>query len=53
MSLSVTNDIIKPVVILGAGGHAKVVMDMLSFSKREILCFVVPEKKTWGLFLWL
>ena len=45
MSLSVTNDSIKPVVILGAGGHAKVVMDMLTLAEREILCFVVPEKK--------
>jgi UDP-perosamine 4-acetyltransferase len=34
---------IKPVIILGAGGHAKVLADALKLSGREILGFVTPD----------
>ena len=33
----------KPVIIVGTGGHAKVVADMLKLSNREILGFVDPK----------
>lgn len=33
----------KPVIILGAGGHAKVVADILRLSGRDILGFVTPD----------
>lgn len=33
----------KPVIILGAGGHAKVIAESLRLSNREILGFVTPE----------
>ena len=33
----------KPVIILGTGGHAKVVADALKLSGREILGFVTPD----------
>lgn len=39
------NFVIKPIIILGAGGHAKVVAEALYQSKREILGFVTPDKE--------
>jgi sugar O-acyltransferase (sialic acid O-acetyltransferase NeuD family) len=36
----------KPVIILGAGGHAKVVAEALKLSERDILGFVTPDLKT-------
>ena len=35
----------KPVIILGAGGHAKVIADALLQSGHKILGFVIPDKK--------
>ena len=35
----------KPVIIMGAGGHAKVVVDALQLYGREILGFVTPDMK--------
>jgi hypothetical protein len=42
----------KPVIIVGTGGHAKVVADMLKLSNREILGFVDPKMDTRVRFLW-
>ena len=33
----------KPVIVMGAGGHAKVLVDALRLSNREILGFVTPD----------
>ena len=33
----------KPVIIMGTGGHAKVVADVLELSKVEVLGFVTPD----------
>ena len=33
----------KPVVIIGAGGHAKVVKAALELSGRNVLGFVTPD----------
>jgi len=33
----------KPVIIMGAGGHAKVITDALKLSGRDILGFVTPD----------
>ena len=33
----------KPLIIIGAGGHAKVITDALKISGREILGFVTPD----------
>ena len=35
----------KPVIILGTGGHAKVIADALKLSGREMLGFVTPDSK--------
>ena len=35
----------KPVIILGAGGHAKVVADILKLSSRDVLGFITPSLK--------
>jgi len=35
----------KPVIIMGTGGHAKVITDMLKLSGREVLGFVTPDLK--------
>ena len=35
----------KPIIILGTGGHAKVITDALVLSGREILGFVTPALK--------
>ena len=34
----------KPIIILGAGGHAKVVADALIQAKYDILGFITPDK---------
>lgn len=34
---------LKPVVLLGAGGHAKVLLDLLSDNDREVLAVSAPE----------
>ncbi len=34
-----------PVIILGAGGHAKVIADILRITNRKILGFVTPDAK--------
>ncbi len=39
-----TNNSVKPVIILGAGGHAKVLMDMLFLTEREVLGVIDPVK---------
>jgi UDP-perosamine 4-acetyltransferase len=36
----------KPVLILGAGGHAKVVSEILALNGREILGYIAPHLKT-------
>ena len=33
----------KPIIILGAGGHAKVVANILELSGRRVLGFVSPD----------
>jgi len=33
----------KPIIILGAGGHAKVVAEALRLSGREFIGFVAPD----------
>lgn len=35
----------KPVIILGNGGHASVLTEILLLTKREILGFTAPQKK--------
>ena len=40
----------KPVIILGAGGHAKVIAEALILSGREILGFVTPDLKEGTVF---
>ena len=35
----------KPVIVMGTGGHAKVVTDMLKLSGVEVLGFVTPDLK--------
>jgi len=41
----------KPVIIVGAGGHAKVVADVLKLSGRDILGFTTPDLKVGTSFL--
>lgn len=41
----------RPVIILGAGGHAKVIAEALILSGNEILGFVTPEKELRAPFL--
>jgi UDP-perosamine 4-acetyltransferase len=41
----------KPVVVLGAGGHAKVIAESLSHAGREILGFLTPEAEPGTPFL--
>ena len=36
----------KPIIIMGAGGHAKVVANILKLSGRKVLGFVAPDLKT-------
>lgn len=39
-----SSDNTKPAIILGAGGHAKVIAEALLHSQTEILGFVTPDK---------
>jgi sugar O-acyltransferase (sialic acid O-acetyltransferase NeuD family) len=38
----------RPVIILGAGGHASVLIDALQQSNREIMGITDPDKTRWG-----
>lgn len=38
----------KPVIIVGAGGHAKVLLDALLCSERKVIGFTDFDKKKWG-----
>lgn len=38
----------KPVIILGAGGHAKVLLDALLSSERKVIGLTDFDKKKWG-----
>jgi UDP-perosamine 4-acetyltransferase len=38
----------KPVLVLGAGGHARVLIDVLSQSSSRILGITDPDSKLWG-----
>jgi sugar O-acyltransferase (sialic acid O-acetyltransferase NeuD family) len=40
---------LKPVIVLGAGGHAAVLIDILKQQKRKILAIVSPDNKERGL----
>ncbi|WP_199426513.1 acetyltransferase [Thermaerobacillus caldiproteolyticus] len=35
----------KPVIIIGNGGHARVLVDILSMQKREIIGYTAPNKE--------
>ncbi len=37
-----------PVIILGAGGHAKVLLDIILASGREIKGILAPDRNFWG-----
>lgn len=39
---------LKPVIVLGAGGHAAVLIDILKQQKREIIAIVSPDLKQKG-----
>jgi sugar O-acyltransferase (sialic acid O-acetyltransferase NeuD family) len=39
-----------PVIILGAGGHAKVLADILMLCDREVIGFVTPDREAGSLF---
>jgi len=41
-------EILKPVIVLGAGGHAAVLIDILRKQKREIIAIVNPELSSSG-----
>jgi len=51
MRLLLNNSDLKPVIILGAGGHAKVISEALNRSGTEILGFVAPDKNPGTLFM--
>ncbi|WP_259549300.1 acetyltransferase [Heyndrickxia sp. FSL K6-6286] len=36
----------KPVIIIGNGGHAKVITDILLFQNRDIIGFTAPQKES-------
>ncbi|MDP2559849.1 acetyltransferase [Psychrobium sp. 1_MG-2023] len=38
----------KPLVIIGAGGHAKVLMDILSRQGRKVIAYAAPEQATYN-----
>lgn len=38
----------KPVIIVGAGGHAKVLLDVLLCSERKVIGLTDFDKKKWG-----
>ncbi len=37
----------KPIIMLGAGGHAKVLMEILEHNDCELMAIVSPEKPSW------
>lgn len=37
---------VKPVIIIGNGGHSRVLIDTLQLQKREILGFVAPQEES-------
>jgi sugar O-acyltransferase (sialic acid O-acetyltransferase NeuD family) len=37
-----------PVIVLGAGGHAKVLIDVLRLTKRVVIGALVPDRQSWG-----
>jgi len=37
-----------PVIVLGAGGHAKVLIDVLRLTKRAVIGALVPDRQLWG-----
>ena len=41
----------KPVIIIGAGGHAKVVANILKLSRIEVLGVVTPDLNVGSYFL--
>jgi len=38
-------DVMKPVIVLGAGGHAKVLIEALILSGNEIMGVTAPDLK--------
>lgn len=46
----------KPLIMLGGGGHAAVLLDILSKQQRQVLAYISPEKAQRAIFtglLWL
>ncbi len=41
-----------PVILTGAGGHAKVLVDALRVAGREIKGILLPDKSLWGTSIW-
>lgn len=35
-------------IILGAGGHARVLIDILQLSNKKLICVLTPDTKLWG-----
>lgn len=42
----------KPVIVIGSGGHAKVLLDALLLSGREIIGMTEFDKDKWGSSVW-
>jgi len=42
----------RPVILLGTGGHAKVLLDMLRSTGREVKGILIPEREHWGKDIW-
>lgn len=37
-----------PVIVLGAGGHAKVLIDVLRLTRRAVIGALTPDRQSWG-----
>lgn len=37
-----------PKILLGAGGHAKVLLDVLDLNKQEVIGALTPDRQLWG-----
>ena len=42
----------KPIIIIGAGGHAKVLMEALLLSRREIIGLTEFDESKWNTSIW-
>jgi sugar O-acyltransferase (sialic acid O-acetyltransferase NeuD family) len=53
LSLSKANQPSKPVIILGSGGHARVILDVLRLTGKDVLGVVTPNRKVDSAFVGL